>query len=39
LAQASLALAKSLDLTDTEQAAIADEFEHMALLMSELDTQ
>lgn len=39
LAQSSLRLAKSLKLTDTEQAVLADEFEHVAGLVRELDTQ
>jgi len=39
LAQSSLALAKSLELTDREWAAIADEFEHVAALVSEFVAQ
>jgi catechol 2,3-dioxygenase-like lactoylglutathione lyase family enzyme len=38
LARSSLTAAKSLELTDTERATIADEFEHVAALVRELDT-
>ncbi|HKY53884.1 MAG TPA: VOC family protein [Anaerolineales bacterium] len=38
LARSSLALAQSLELTDTERAAIADEFDHVIALVTELDT-
>jgi catechol 2,3-dioxygenase-like lactoylglutathione lyase family enzyme len=39
LAQLSLTLAKSLELTDAERTTIADEFNHVATLVSELNTQ
>jgi catechol 2,3-dioxygenase-like lactoylglutathione lyase family enzyme len=39
LAQSSLTLAKSLELTDAERATIADEFNHVVTLVSELDIQ
>lgn len=38
LAQSSLALAQSLELTDTEWAALAEEMDHAAALIRELDT-
>ena len=38
LAQTSLALAKSVELTEMEQATLADEFGHVATLLRELDT-
>ena len=37
LAHSSLALAQSLELTDTERAAMADEMDHAAALIRELD--
>jgi hypothetical protein len=39
LAEASLGLAKSLALSEPERAALADEFEHVATLVSELIAQ
>lgn len=39
LARSSLALAKSLKLTDAERNSIADEFDHTTTLVSELDAQ
>ena len=39
LAQSSVALAKSLELTDAERDTIADEFDHAATLLDELNTQ
>jgi catechol 2,3-dioxygenase-like lactoylglutathione lyase family enzyme len=39
LARSSLTAAKSLELTDIERAAIADEFDHVAALVRELDKQ
>jgi catechol 2,3-dioxygenase-like lactoylglutathione lyase family enzyme len=39
LARSSLDAAKSLELTDTERAAVADEFDHIAELVNELDTR
>lgn len=38
LAQSSLALAHAIELTDTEQATIAEEMDHAAAIIRELDT-